>query len=288
MKRYESIGELLIDYRTIYNLSQAEFADKLNVDTRTIQRWEKGQTLVKSEKEEEIVVNTLLPYQLVRNLNAVVVIPTFYDFRIRKYSLTEITNEVPNAVWFKQELVSENKNIRSIDFNFDSKYLLKYLEFQKNVPVNLIKAIEKGINLLPELNFIMTDDAGYYSGHSIILPLKETSFLKMKNKELREEDLSESDVVSYKDKKTPIFYNYDISADCNSNYFYMVREILSFFKNLKVEYIYGGYAFRYDTFKVNEQMGLKVVWEDEPMIDKTGLEVFPRFYEGSFANFLND
>lgn len=288
MKRYESIGELLIDYRTIYNLSQAEFADKLNVDTRTIQRWEKGQTLVKSEKEEEIVVNTLLPYQLVRNLNAVVVIPTFYDFRIRKYSLTEITNEVPNAVWFKQELVSKNKNIRSIDFNFDSKYLLKYLEFQKNVPVNLIKAIEKGINLLPELNFIMTDDAGYYSGHSIILPLKETSFLKMKNKELREEDLSESDVVSYKDKKTPIFYNYDISADCNSNYFYMVREILSFFKNLKVEYIYGGYAFRYDTFKVNEQMGLKVVWEDEPMIDKTGLEVFPRFYEGSFANFLND
>ena len=288
MKRYESIGELLIDYRAINNLSQTDFADKLNVDTRTVQRWEKGQTLVKSDKEEEIVVETLLPYQLVRNLNAAVVIPTFYDFRIRKYSLSEISNEVPDALWFKKELASRNKNIRTIDFSFDDKYLIKYLKFQKEVPSNILRAIEKSIDLLPKLNFIITDDAGYYSGHCIILPLKEATFLKMKNRELREDQLSENDIVSIENKETPIFYNYDIAADCNVNLFYMARELFSYFKKIKTKYVYGGYVFRHDTFKINEQLGLKVVWEDAPMIDKMGIEVFPRFYEGTFDKYIND
>ena len=84
MKKYNTIGELLIDYRSINRLSQAEFSAKLNVDIRTIQRWENNATLIKPEKEEDIVMETLLPYQLVRNLNASVPIPTFYDFRIRK------------------------------------------------------------------------------------------------------------------------------------------------------------------------------------------------------------
>ncbi|MFD1293740.1 helix-turn-helix domain-containing protein [Lutibacter holmesii] len=288
MKRYESIGELLIDYRAINNLSQADFAEKLDVDTRTVQRWEKGQTLIKSDKEEEIVVKTLLPYQLVRNLNAAVVIPTFYDFRIRKYSLSEISNEVPDALWFKRDLGSKNKNIRTIDFSFDNTYLIKYLKFQKEVPKNILQAIEKAVGLLPELNFIITDNAGYYSGHSIILPLKEATFIKMKKQELREDQLCESDIVSNTHKETPIFYNYDIAADCNVNLYFMVREMLCFFKKLKTSYIYGGYVFRHDTFKINEQLGLKVVWEDEAIIDKMGIEIFPRFYEGTFVNYLNE
>ena len=288
MKRYESIGELLIDYRAFNNLSQTDFADLIKVDTRTIQRWEKGQTLVKSEKEEEIVVKTQLPYQLVRNLNAAVVIPTFYDFRIRKYSLSELGNEVPDALWFKKELGSKNKNVRTIDFNFDKKYLIKYFEFQKEVPNSILKAIEKGIKLLPELNLIITDDAGYYSGHCIILPIKQSTFLKMKNKELREDELTESDIVPYQSQEIPVFYSYELSVDCNTNLYYMIREFLSFFKDIKSNYIYGGYVFRYDTYKMNEQAGLKLVWEEAPKIDKSGIEIFPRFYEGTFDEYLKD
>ena len=70
MKKYNSIGELLVDYRKIKQSSQAEFAARLNVDIRTVQRWENGSTLIKPDKEEDIVMETLLPYQLLRNLNA--------------------------------------------------------------------------------------------------------------------------------------------------------------------------------------------------------------------------
>ena len=87
MKKYNSLGQLFIDYRAFNNMSQADFANLVEVDVRTVQRWEKDVTLIKSEKEEDIVMETLLPYQMIRNLNATISIPTYYDFKLRKYSL---------------------------------------------------------------------------------------------------------------------------------------------------------------------------------------------------------
>ena len=55
MKKYCSFGELLVDYRIYSGLSQAEFASKIDVDIRTVQRWESDQTLIKPEKEEAII-----------------------------------------------------------------------------------------------------------------------------------------------------------------------------------------------------------------------------------------
>ena len=56
MKIYNSIGDLFIDYRSFNKLSQSDFAHIINVDLRTVQRWEKNLTLIKSEKEEDIVL----------------------------------------------------------------------------------------------------------------------------------------------------------------------------------------------------------------------------------------
>ena len=61
MKQYFSIGELLIDYRLENDLSQMDLSSLINVDIRTIQRWEKDITLIKPGKEKEIVEETLLP-----------------------------------------------------------------------------------------------------------------------------------------------------------------------------------------------------------------------------------
>ena len=63
MKKYSSIGELLIDYRTLNNISQIDLASKFDLDIRTIQRWEKNITLLKADKEEEMVDITFIPYQ---------------------------------------------------------------------------------------------------------------------------------------------------------------------------------------------------------------------------------
>lgn len=289
MKRFESIGELLIAYREINNLSQSDFAEKINVDTRTIQRWERGETLVKAEKEEDIVIATFLPYQLIRNLNSTIPIPTYYDFRIRKYSTNEISNELPDAIWFKKDFKVEHENIRTIDYNFDIKYLIRYLNFQKNVPNNILEAIKKAVEIVPELNKVITDDAGYYSGHSIIFPISVSAFEKLKNKEIKEDQITVNDLVDFKKQDLYIFYNYDIAADNNFNTYYLVNNMLKFFKSIETtNYVYCGIITRYDSFKVNEQIGIEIVWQDEPKLDKANIEVYPRFCVGNFNNYLVD
>lgn len=287
MKRYDSIAQLLIDFREVNNISQSELAEKINVDIRTVQRWERGETLLKAEKEEELVVETLLPYQLIRNLNAAIVIPTYYDFRIRKYSTTEFSNDLPDASWFIKEFNLSNNNVRQIDYDFDIKYLKKYLDFQKNVPKNILLAIQKAIKILPELNLIVTDDSGYYSGHCIIFPINMETYEKIKNKEITEEQITVNNLVDYENEETYVFYNYDITADNNYNLYYLLNRNLEFYSKISTtNYIYCGIATRHDSFKLNEQLGIDIVWEEEPKLDKVNVEIYPRFYKGDFKNFL--
>lgn len=289
MKKYNSLGELLIEYREFNNISQSDFAIDLNVDVRTVQRWERDVTLVKPDKEEEIVLSTLLPYQLVRNLNASVPIPTFYDFRIRKYSLTQLTNDLPDAAWFKTQINIETNRLRRIDYDFDIKHIVHFIDSQHNdnhfVNKELIK---EAVRLLPELNVVLIDDSGYYAGHSIILPLKKDTYLKLRNREMTKSEIRVSDLTSHMEEERPIFFNYDVTADCNDNIFYIVCDFLRYFRDFKKDYLFCSYTERSDSLKLSEQVGIEVVWEDEVRKKELGIDVAPRFTEGNYKKYLID
>jgi transcriptional regulator with XRE-family HTH domain len=290
MKHYFSIGELLIDFRNDRGLSQLDLAALLNVDIRTVQRWEKDITLIKPEKEREIADNTLLPYQLIRNLNAAVPIPTYYDFRIRKYSLTELSNELPDAQWLKDKMIEVSGRIHTIDPQKDMDILRKDLLFQKNNQEPLGRQIlMRAIELLPELNLIIMDDYGNYSGHGIILPIHWNMYERLKSRDILASELRIEDLVNYKTQERPVFFNYDMTADCNDNLFYLAHEYLSFFEKIENDdYAFCSYTMRYDSYKINEQLGLELIWEDEIERDSLGLEYHPRFYAGNLRNFLFD
>jgi transcriptional regulator with XRE-family HTH domain len=290
MKRYYFFSELLIDYRKFYNLSQLDFANNINVDLRTVQRWEKDLTLISSDKEEDFVLETLIPYQLVRNLNAKVPIPTFYDFKIRKYSLDELTNDLPKAEWFKEHINLKSKQLRPIDFDYDKKYLRKFIRKAKKDSHILNEGLLKRATLLlPELNNILTSESGFYSGHSIILPLKESTYQKLKSRTITNKNLNESDLVDFRNLDKPIFYSYDISADCNYTYYYLATAFLRFFKERdQTDYLFCTYSDRDDGYELNQQAGLHIVWEDKALQKILGTKYPPRFMEGNYRKFLAD
>ena len=290
MTRYYAFSELLIDYRKFYKLSQLDFANNINVDLRTVQRWEKDLTLISPDKEEDFVLETLIPYQLIRNLNAKVPIPTFYDFKIRKFSLDELTNDLPEAGWFKEHINLKSKQLRPIDFDYDKKYLRRFIKKEEKDSHILNEGLlKRAITLLPELNNIFTSESGFYSGHSIILPLKESAYQKLKNRTIQNKDLNESDLVDYRNLDKPIFYSYDFSGDCNDTIYYIIAAFLRFFKEIaEKDYLFCTYSDREDGFKLNKQAGLHIVWEDKELQKALNAKYPPRFMEGNYRQFLAD
>lgn len=289
MKKYTSLGELLTDYRKIKNISQSDLAVNLNVDTRTVQRWEKNITLVKADKEDILVQETLLPHQLIRNLNASNPIPTFYDFSIRKYSLTKLTNTLPEALWFKAHMDIVTQRVRTIDYENDIDNIIRHMQFHKPVLKNVANVIRESIKLLPEMNLIIEDDSGYYSGHTLVFPIKESSYEKLKGRKMSDIELTVDDLVNYKTQNKSIFFAFDLTADCNDNLYYIANQLLRFLRDIpNQDYLFCSIPFRYDSFELVNQLGLKIIWEDEKRKNKFGLEIAPRFQEGNFKEFLSE
>ena len=290
MKRYYSIGELFSDYREFYSLSQTDFAGIIKVDLRTVQRWEKNLTLVKSEKEEEIVLATLMPYQLIHNLNATIPIPTLYSFTNRKYSLSNLNEKFPNPNRYKEQIEITSTNLRPIDYDLDIKYIDQFIVSQKGDKSYADhELIKEAIRLLPELNFIFIGKTGYYAGHCITLPLKEEAYKKLRNREITNKNLRVTDLISHKQLERPIFYKYDITGDCNETIFYVMTEILRYFRDLENKnYLLGGYTERDDNYQLHPQIGLKTIWEDKDRQEELNSDCPPRFFEGNLKHFLFD
>jgi transcriptional regulator with XRE-family HTH domain len=289
MKKYISLGELLTDYRTLNKISQADFAAKLNVDIRTIIRWEKNITLIKSEKEGELAETTFIPYQVIRNLNATIAIPTYYDFALRKYSLSEISNDLPDAEWFLDQMKQRTDRIRQIEFESDYDNILRHAHFlyktKKKVGKQLLKESAK---LLPELNLVIFDDAGNYSGHCVYFPLSYSAYLKLRNREIVEGELTVSDLVDYRTVEKPVFHNYEMAADCNENMFYVFGAALRFISGQTgTNYTYSALTVRHDAEELNKKFGFNMVWKDKAEQELLGMLCPPRFYEGNLNRFFS-
>jgi len=289
MKKYSSLGELITDYRELNQLSQTDLASKFDLDVRTVLRWEKNETLLKPEKEEQMAAITFIPHQVLRNLNTPHPISTYYDFEIRKYSLSPVSNELPEAEWIKDKIDVASNKIRQIETDNDIDNIIRYTLLQKDslktINKNLIK---EAIKLFPELNLIVTDELGNYAGHSLYFPLNTTTYHKIKEQKLMENNLTIRDLVNYKTQSPPVFYCHSITADCNENFFFIIGTVLKFYRDyfLDKDYIYALITSRYDSYDMSEDLGIKLVWEDIIQQEKLNLKAPPRLLEGNFTNFL--
>jgi len=289
MKKYNSLGELIKDYRDVYKISQSDFAIKVGADVRTVQRWEKDETSIKVEKELEFVKATLLPFQLIRNLNTHATIPTYYDFKIRKYSLSKLANDFPNAFELKYKFIDSTDRIRTISVENDLEYIMEFLHLPNSKRREAYNILREAIILLPELNLIITDQYGNYSGHIIMLPISISDFNKIKNKEIVIEELNISNLVNPKTQKEPVFFAYDITADCNDNIYYLLNHGLQYFINLDNQnYTYCAYNSRTDGVEFRKHVGIEVVWE-ESEVEGAPIWAGPkRFLVGNFNSYLKD
>jgi transcriptional regulator with XRE-family HTH domain len=289
MKKYTSLGELLIDYRLYNDVSQIDLAAKMNVDVRTIIRWEANQSLIKAEKEKELLEQTFIPFQLIRNLNSAISIPTYYDFALRKYALAEISIKLPSALWIKEQMNHPTGRIRSIESKSDIDHILRYSGLRGNNTNSVSRQlIEEAAKLLPELNLIIFDKAGYYSGHCVILPIEPSCYQQLREQSIKENQITVENLTNYRNSDIAVFHFFEVTADCNENVFYLVGAILKFFNDKKaLNYLASSITTRHDSYCINEQLGMNLIWENKPEKGEGENIPHPRFYEGDFNAFLN-
>ena len=285
MKLYTSLGDLLMAYRSRHNLSQTDLAGLLDVDTRTIQRWERNATLVKPEKEPELVDATLLPHQLIRNLNSTYPIPTYYDFDLRKYSLSALDLDLPDKNQIKRQMDIKTEFIHKIETKEQLEYVSRYTnaryEEEYRVPE---KVLFEACRLLPELNLIITNIHGFYSGHSLVLPLKNSAYKSLRNQEITNSELSVNDLINYPAAEKPVFYFYSTTADSNTHLVFIIGAFLRFFRDIENKnYIISSFTSRYDNEEFNSSIGLKKLWE----APGKGMEDYYHFWEGNINEYLS-
>jgi hypothetical protein len=121
------------------------------------------------------------------------------------------------------------------------------------------------------------------------MPISLADFNRIKNKELDVTDLKVSDFVNPKTQETPVFFNYDSTADCNDNIYYLVNHLFHFFKNIEnQDYIFCAYNNRYDNAEFQKHVGLEVVWTD-PVVEDSPIWAGPKkFLGGNFSDYLKD
>lgn len=288
MKKYQTLGDLLIDFRNQQSISQTELASQFDVDVRSVIRWEKNESLLSSDKENAMAEITFIPYQVIRNLNTANQIPTFYDFDLRKYSLSTISSNLPDADWIKSRIDYQTDRIKPVATRDNLKHIIRFTKLQKN-PLKSInpELIFEASKCLPELNMIIHDQSGYYSGHCIYFPLNMDTYLKIKNREINESQLEPSDLIDYRNHDNPVFYCHSITADCNENFFYVIGAVLKFYRDTPIKnYLYALLTSRYDSHLMSDQFGIKTVWEDNETKNKYNLLDVPRLVEGNFSAFL--
>ncbi len=289
MTKYDSLGEIIVAYRSRNIISQAEFASEMDVDVRTIIRWEKNKTQLKDELEFKLSAVTFIPHQVIRNLNSNTPIQTFYDFDLRKYSLSALSTELPEASWIKERMNVYTDRIRPFETKKDIEYFLRYNQLQRDpLKTSNKEIIQKSIEKLPELNIIIMDENDNYAGHCCYLPLKKSSYERIKSKEIKEAELTINDLISSISTEEPVYYCHSITADCNENFFYIIGEVFRFFnsKNVSTDYIYAILTSRYDSYDMSKDLGVHLIWEDNALQKKLNLLAPPRLYEGNFNQFL--
>lgn len=283
MKKYDSLGELLIDYRALNKISQLDLASLLDVDTRTIIRWEKNETLVKPEKERDLVEKLFIPYQVIRNLNTVNPLSIFYNPELRTYSLSALMQKA-SASWYKEDLSVESDRIHFLSKDTDIEFVEDIQEVNKNSKPIKPELIKEAAKILPELNLVLHDQSKFYAGHITVLPLKYEAYIKIREQEMKEDSLSLTDLTSNFSHKPIVFYYYSMYADTLENAYYMMNRLLGYFKEKKYkDYIFAGITYRENKVEILREMGLKIVWE-ETIEDAVIFK--PVFLEGNFDMFL--
>ncbi len=196
--------------------------------------------------------------------------------------------ELPSAQWIKERIFYASDRVRMLRTGNDLENVMRYLSYRsRGKKILSVHVIQEALRILPALNLSVTDEAGFYSGHSLVLPLREESYYDLRERRRSAEQLMPEDLTDHRLAERPVFFSYNMAADNNDNVYLLLGAVLCFLQEWNErEYIWCALTDRYDTYYLHAVTGLQVVWEDSDQISPFGAPY--RFVEGDLKEFLKN
>lgn len=285
MKRYTKIGELLRDIRG--EESQASMAARLDVNVRTYRRCEAHNKKVSADNLDTIAEKLMVPFEVLLRLNYD--FPTLYNPSTRRYALCPFNTDYVSTDVLRTQLedTDETGKITSL-INNHRFQTTKKIEFPVYYPYGNRRMDEeliyKAAVKLPDLNIIIEDPNGYYSGHLLTIPLNISSWNKIKEKKMEEHELKTEDIADVS-SHAPIALHILSMFATNSTYVYclakrLIRVLISKVPSkINEKSIITRYAVTLDGAEFGRKFGMIVVDYDHDAHSKYKTETAPHILE---------
>jgi transcriptional regulator with XRE-family HTH domain len=284
MKLYSNIRELLKDYREQLGVNQDYIADKLRISERTFRRWESDKKPITLDNEHAITENLHIPFIVIRALNAD--IPVLYNIKSRRYSLSQVSRELFVKDLFKSVTLNQiGERIKIIEKDKEITNILNYdqgvYNTDKPIPKFLIKYASE---ILPELNFYVKDNFGYYSGHLVIFPIRESTYIQLKEGLISEGELKKNDLIKPEINTKVSLHVSSIYCDCLDTCIVLLKKALCNFSSLRQTRLHpdstiSGYVVTIDGSELANKFGLTKIFEKYEEKLKFQTEFTPTFFE---------
>ena len=172
MRRYETLGQLLEDFRQLNNMTKSQMAKWIDVDLKSYTRWQKNRSPIHTANIDVLAEKAKIPFEVLFRLNHEY--PTLYDVVTHRYTNCPFDTDFVNRDILQERLfyTEEEGNLTPIRNPKDIHEVTECpfpLYFRKGGASQAVMLCS--FKALPELNLILRDPVGYYSGHLICFPL---------------------------------------------------------------------------------------------------------------------
>ena len=292
MHRYESVGDLLEDFRKINEMTKCQIAEWIGVDPKSYTRWEKNRSPIHIANMDGLAEKTKIPFEVLFRLNHEY--PTIYDVVTNRYAACPFDKDYVNREILQEKLfdTEEEGNLTPIRSPEDIRevtetpFPLYYSHGGASQGVKLLS-----FKNLPELNLILRDPVGYYSGHLICFPLKLDYYDRLRSREIEEAHISEEGLAVPPWNEPVAIHVYSIYATC-STYVYCIMKRIVYYILLNIpdmlhpDSLVSRYAVTEDGNELCKKMDMKRVYFGHEDL-KTGrfqTRALPHFWEAKISD----
>jgi hypothetical protein len=323
VKLFRSLSQLLQAYRETLpgKTTQERISQDIGISSRTWRRWESvdrqsrlgksdgkstgragrsGGTKKRGNKREakppgasireleKVAKHTLIPFEALLRLRHGY--PTLFDFRMNRYSTCPFDPALVNARVLKKQLlrVEDVGLVEQIESRDWPQILDVHDRLFRGWPRLDRGVLLYGASVLRELNLIVRDVRGLYAGHMIVLPLAPTAHGHLRDRHLRENELTRSAIATGDQFPISALHIYVFSSIQSTYAYRLLRrftEALVFTKaNLSPEVVLSRYAETRDARALSHHLGLTKLGRDETYQNRYKLPMTPEWYEGKISS----